>query len=109
MNVLLDTAAWINSVKEPETLPAKVLAILQNGANHFFLSGISLLEASTLGRKGKVDFGMGFGEWLDKALEQNLQVVPISARIAAIENAFPRTFHSDPPTELSPAPRLRTN
>ena len=56
MNVLLDTAAWINGVKEPETLPAKALAILRTETNRFFLSDISLLEASALGRKGRVDF-----------------------------------------------------
>jgi PIN domain nuclease of toxin-antitoxin system len=72
------------------------LAILRNETNRFFLSDISLLEASTLGRKGKVDFGMEFDEWLEKALAENLQVLPISARIAAIENALPRPFHGDP-------------
>jgi len=96
MNVLLDTAAWINGVKEPETLPARALAILRNETNRFFLSDISLLEASTLGRKGKVDFAMEFDQWLEKALAENLQVLPISARIAAVENALPRTFHGDP-------------
>jgi PIN domain nuclease of toxin-antitoxin system len=50
MNVLLDTAAWINSVKEPETLPTKVLTVLRSETNHFYISDISLLEASTLGR-----------------------------------------------------------
>ncbi len=96
MNVLLDTATWINGVKEPETLPAKVLAVLRNEANSFFLSDISLLEASTLFRKGKVDFGMKFSGWLELALAENLQVLPVSARIAAVENALPRTFHGDP-------------
>ena len=96
MNVLLDTAAWINGVKEPQTLPAKALAILRNETNRFFLSDISLLEACTLGRKGTVDFAMEFDQWLERALAENLQVLPISARIAAIENALPRTFHGDP-------------
>ena len=96
MNVLLDTAAWINGVKEPETLPARALSILRNEANRFFLSDISLLEASMLGRKGKVDFGMEFAQWLEKALAENLQILPISAGIAAIENALPRIFHGDP-------------
>jgi PIN domain nuclease of toxin-antitoxin system len=96
MNVLLDTATWINGVKEPETLPAKVLAILRSETNSFFLSDISLLEASTLARKGKVDFGMKFSGWLELALAENLQVLPVSARIAAAENALPRTFHGDP-------------
>jgi len=96
MNLLLDTATWINSVKEPETLPVKILAILRNEANSFFLSDISLLEASTLARKGKVDFGMKFSNWLELAIAENLQVVPISARVAAAENALPRSFHGDP-------------
>ena len=96
MNVLLDTATWINAVKEPETLPAKALAILRNETNGFFLSDISLLEASMLGRKGRVDFGMAFGQWLEKALAANLQVLPLSARVAATENSLPQTFHGDP-------------
>ncbi|HEY2385163.1 MAG TPA: type II toxin-antitoxin system VapC family toxin [Terriglobia bacterium] len=96
MNVLLDTAAWINGVKEPETLPVKALRIMQDDVNHFFLSDISLLEASMLGRKHKVDFGMEFTQWLDKALSENLRVLPISARIAAVENALPSRFHGDP-------------
>ncbi len=96
MNFLLDTATWINGVKEPETLPVKVLAILRNGANSFFLSDISLLEASTLARKGKLDFGMKFSNWLELALAENLQVLPISARVVAVENALPRMFHGDP-------------
>jgi PIN domain nuclease of toxin-antitoxin system len=96
MNFLLDTATWINGVKEPETLPVKVLAILRNEANSFFLSDISLLEASTLARKGKLDFGMKFSNWLEFALAENLQVLPISARVVAVENALPRMFHGDP-------------
>jgi PIN domain nuclease of toxin-antitoxin system len=96
MNVLLDTATWINGVKEPETLPAKVLGILRNETNSFYLSDISLLEASTLVRKGRVDFGMKFSDWLECALAENLQILPVSARVAAAENALPRTFHGDP-------------
>ncbi len=68
MNVLLDTATWINAVKEPETLSARALTILREETNIFFLSDISLLEASMLSRKGRVDLGMAFGQWLEKAL-----------------------------------------
>ena len=38
---------------------------------------------------------------LEKALAENLQVLGISARIAAIENALPRTFHGDPADRIS--------
>jgi PIN domain nuclease of toxin-antitoxin system len=96
MNVLLDTATWINAVKEPETLPARVLSILRKETNGFFLSDVSLLEASTLSRKEKVDFGMKFGRWLEKALAENLQVLPVTMRVATIEHELPRNFHGDP-------------
>jgi PIN domain nuclease of toxin-antitoxin system len=96
MNVLLDTSTWINAVKEPETLPSRPLAILRSESNKFFLSDISLLEASTLARKAKVDFGMKFARWLEAALADNIQVLPISLSIAAAEHALPRTFHGDP-------------
>ena len=96
MNVLLDTATWINGVKEPETLPARALSILREESNSFFLSDISLLEASMLSRKGRVDLGIPFDQWLEKALAANLQVLPISLRVAAMEYGLPRTFHGDP-------------
>ena len=96
MNVLLDTATWINAVKEPETLPARALNILRDDTNRFFLSDISLLEASMLSRKGRVDFGMTFSQWLEKAHAATLQVLPISNRVAAAENGLSRKFHGDP-------------
>jgi len=96
MNVLLDTATWINAVKEPETLPNRALNILRDETNSFFLSDISLLEASMLGRQGRVDFGMTFSQWLEKALDATLLVLPISARVAAAENGMLQTFHGDP-------------
>ena len=96
MNVLLDTATWINAVKEPETLPARASNVLRDETNSFFLSDISLLEASMLSRKGKVDLGMTFSQWLEKALAAPLQILPISARVAVAENGLLHTFHGDP-------------
>ena len=96
MNVLLDTATWINGVKEPESLPTQARTILRDESNEFFLSDISLLEASMLGRKGRVDFGMEFADWLERALAKNLLVLPISPRVAAVEHGLPRAFQGDP-------------
>ena len=96
MNVLLDTATWINAAKEPETLPARILKILTNEANSFWLSDISLLEASMLVRKGRVQLGMPFSQWLERAIAANLLVLPISSTVAAAEHSLPGTFHGDP-------------
>ena len=101
MNCLLDTATWINSVKEPETLPPRIRAVLSDNVNNTFaLADISLLEASFLYRKGKVDFGMSFREWLDHALASDLTVLPITAEIAAREHELPRAFQGDPADRL---------
>ncbi len=96
MNILLDTAAWVNAVKEPETLPTRALNILRDETNSFFISDISLLEASMLSRKSRVDFGMPFSQWLEKALAATLRVLPITASVAAAENGLPQNFHGDP-------------
>ncbi len=39
---------------------------------------------------------MEFGHWLEKALTENLQVLPISARVAALEHSLPKNLHGDP-------------
>jgi PIN domain nuclease of toxin-antitoxin system len=101
MNYLLDTATWINSVKEPETLPKTIRSVLEDEANNSFsLADISLLEASFLQRKGEVDFGLPFGDWLAGALAANLTVLPISAAVALQENALPHGFQGDPADRL---------
>jgi PIN domain nuclease of toxin-antitoxin system len=53
-----------------------------------------------LSRKGRVDLGMPFGEWLERALPRSLEVVPISARVVSAENGLPNTFHGDPADRL---------
>jgi len=101
MNYLLDTATWINSVKEPETLPRRIRAWLADTARHTFsLADISLLEASFLARKGRVDFGMPFRDWVDLALAEDLTLLPITATIAVIEHELPRAFQGDPADRL---------
>lgn len=100
MRVLLDTATWINAVKEPETLSARALTILQDEGNDFFLSDISLFEASMLSRKGRIDLGMPFGEWLERALAGSIEILPISSRVAAAEHGLPETFQGDPADRL---------
>ncbi len=85
---------------EPETLPSRALSVLRDTQNEFLLSDISLFEASTLSRKGRVDLGMPFDEWLERALPHSLEVLPISARVALAENGLPDTFRGDPADRL---------
>lgn len=96
MNVLLDTAAWINAAKEPDTLPARALKVIEDENNVLYLSDISLLEASMLARKRRVDLGMPFADWLARALSDNLRVLPVSSAVASAEHGLPAAFQGDP-------------
>src|SRR5437899_10758387 len=97
MNYLLDTSTWINSTKEPETLPGRIRSLLADQEkNTFALADISLLEASFLARKGRVDFGMSFRSWLISALAENLTVLPITASLAVCENELAHGFQGEP-------------
>lgn len=60
MRYVLDTAPWINGVKQPETLPRKIREVLEAPGEVFGLPDICLLEASVLARKRRVDWGMHF-------------------------------------------------
>jgi PIN domain nuclease of toxin-antitoxin system len=57
---------------------------------------MSLLEASMLGRKRRVDYGMPFADWSTRALTANLQVLPMSPQVVVAEHRLPTTFNGDP-------------
>ena len=51
-------------------------------------------------RKRRIDLGMPFGDWLEKALPTALEILAISSGVAAAEHALPESFHGDPADRL---------
>ncbi len=100
MNYLLDTAPWINGVKEPATLPARVRNLLADEDEVFGLADISLWEVATLLVKGRIDLGLPLRDWFRRAIAANLRILPIDPEIAAAVHDLPGAFQGDPADRL---------
>jgi PIN domain nuclease of toxin-antitoxin system len=93
---LLDTAAWINAVKEPETVPPHLRQLFASGGEEFGLSDISLWETVLLQQSGRVDLGMPLDDWFRQALAKNIHLLAFTPEAAGELAKLPRTFQKDP-------------
>jgi PIN domain nuclease of toxin-antitoxin system len=65
---LLDTHIWLWAQLEPERLSPKVREALDEPGSEIHLSPLSVWEAITLARKGRLDLGPDPAAWTDRAL-----------------------------------------
>jgi PIN domain nuclease of toxin-antitoxin system len=92
---LLDTAAWINGVTLPGVLPPRVRRLLDDPERKGLCS-VSLLETAILHRLGRFTFDGVLEDFFTAGLSADLQVLELTARIAAQTNQLPAGFHGDP-------------
>ena len=101
---VLDTHAWIWWVAgEASQLGAKSIEALDGLSSDArpYVCDISLWEVATLVELGRLDLGEPLESWLETAAHpRTVQVVPISARIAAEVARLPSTFRRDPADRL---------
>lgn len=95
MKHLLDTAAWINGVTLPEVLPQRVRRLLATEETKG-LCDISLLEAATLFRLGRLKFTGPITELFSVGLSSDLQLLALTPAIAAKTNDLGPDFQGDP-------------
>ena len=93
MNFLLDTHIWIWSKGTPARLSKRVQTELSNPANELWLSPISMWEALTLMKKGRIRMTDPF-EWVERAVEQ-MREAPLTHEIVRVGLAIPLP-HADP-------------
>jgi len=93
---LLDTAAWINAVKEPETVPADLRRLFSSASEESGLSDISLWETVMLQQRGRVDLGMPLEDWFRRALAGSIRLLAFTPEAACEMAKLPRTFQKDP-------------
>jgi PIN domain nuclease of toxin-antitoxin system len=67
LKLLLDTHIWLWLVGSRRRLAGAVLKELQNSKNEIWLSPISVWEAFTLHRKGRMFLGADLAAWLAQA------------------------------------------
>lgn len=93
MNFLLDTHIWIWSKGNPARLSKRVETELSNSANELWLSPVSMWEALTLMKKGRIRMTDPF-EWVERAVEQ-MREAPLTHEIVRVGLAMPLP-HADP-------------
>ena len=93
MKLLLDTHIWLWSVLEPHRIARHLTRELESEANEFWLSPISIWEALTLQRKGRIQLAGDLRSWLSESL-RNVKEAPLTNEIA-IEAQF-LNLHGDP-------------
>lgn len=93
MNFLLDTHIWIWSKGNPARLSKRVETELSNPANELWLSPVSMWEALTLMKKGRIRMTDPF-EWVERAVEQ-MREAPLTHEIVRVGLAMPLP-HADP-------------
>ncbi len=97
MNLLLDTHIWIWSKLEPKRLSARATAEFSNSNNELWLSPVSVWEALTLMRKGRIRVANPFA-WVERAAEQ-MREAPLTNEIVRIGLAMPLP-HADPADQV---------
>lgn len=96
MNLLLDTHIWIWSVLEPQKLSARVTKQLTSPENQLWLSSISVWEALTLHRKGRLELDEEAESWVRKTLDLlQLNEAPLTIDVA-VEVSKLRLTYGDP-------------
>ncbi len=93
MNLLLDTHIWIWSKLDPNRLGKRAAAELSTSNNELWLSPVSVWEALTLMRQGRVRVQNPLA-WVERAAEQ-MREAPLTHEIVRIGLAMPLP-HADP-------------
>ena len=101
---VLDTHAWVWWLHgDVARLGAKTIDALDGlpGDARPYVCDISLWEVATLVELGRLDLGEPLESWLDTAAHaRTVQIVPISARVAAEVARLPASFRRDPADRL---------
>lgn len=92
---LLDTAPWINGVTLPEVLPPRIRRLLESTEPKGVCS-VSLLEAAILYRLERLKLETTLAAFFTVALASDVQVIELTAAVAARTNDLPEDFPGDP-------------
>lgn len=97
---LLDTSVWLRAAISPHTIPQNELHFLQNEADDFAISIISVWEVGKKWQKGKLQLPSEYPIWLKQELRTNLRVLDLSPDLVQDAVSLPEFPNSDPADEL---------
>jgi len=98
--VLLDTHTLLWAAYQPEKLSRVATRAIEK-ATRRLLADISLREVAAIHKHGQLELPGALEDSLDDLLESfSIELVPISARIAARSVNIAQNFHGDPADQL---------
>lgn len=102
MSILLDTNAWIWAVEDPDRLPERARALLDDPAGYpLGLSAISPWEVAKKASLGKLSLTIPLEQWMSRALNPgSIAVLPLTPAIALESCRLPGEFHRDPADQI---------
>lgn len=100
MNYLLDTSVWLRAALFNGTLPREIRQILGDDGETLGLSIYSLWEAAKKNQKGKLPLPADLAHWLETAVSENIQVLPLTPEIIVESMRLPDFPVNDPGDEL---------
>lgn len=96
MRMLLDTHVWLWSVLEPERLPKRVVAQLEDPSAEVWLSAISVWETTLLAERGRIELDDEPVAWIERTLRQTpIRDAPVTREVAARSRVIDLP-HEDP-------------
>lgn len=109
--ILLDTNAWIWWAERPETLPGKIVDIIDNAAMDAALcvSVVSVWEIAVKCGLGKLQLSLPPRQWVEEASrEPGPRILPLAPDVALASAELPEPFHRDPADRLIVAQARRS-
>ena len=106
--ILLDTHVVLWLTSDPAKLSRTARAAIEEArrnANALAISGITLLELTTLAGKGRIDLDISLESFLEE-LETRFAVLPITSRACARVMGLPATYPKDPADRIIAATAL---
>ena len=100
MRYLLDTSAWIRAVLDQQTLPPQMRKIIGDPRENLGLCIFSLWEAAKKHQKGKLRLPMELGAWLQNAIAENVEILPLTPEIIVDSTRLPSFQINDPADRL---------
>lgn len=94
LKLLLDTHIWLWSLREPHRLGKAVQKALAGETEQPWLSPVSIWEALTLIRKGRIAITPSIGDWIESATA-GLREAPLTWEIAKVSEEIGLP-HGDP-------------
>lgn len=99
--IVLDTHVWIWWVDGGSQLPKNCLTFINAEAgNGIGVSAISCWEFAKLVELGRLRLTIQADQWLAKALQPPIQLVPLLPEVALESTQLPKPFHRDPADQL---------